>query len=47
MNLAAELQRLVTDARAHGCTTIDLAAIERLLHRWAELQRMVVYGLDP
>ena len=33
MNLAEELARVVADARAHGLVSLDLATLERLLHR--------------
>lgn len=33
MNLEAELARIVADARGHGCTSIDLLSLERLLVR--------------
>jgi hypothetical protein len=39
LNLADELDRVVADARAHGLTSIDLAALERLLHRHSEMLR--------
>jgi hypothetical protein len=38
MNLAAELARIVADARAAGLTSIDLATLERLLHRERQLR---------
>lgn len=56
MNLEAELARIVADARGHGCTSIDLLSLERLLVR-AEADRrrleqrrrdlMAVYDLLP
>ena len=55
LNLAAELTRLVDDARAHGCKSLDLVALDRLLHRHSEALRrdlvdrrrdMLVVGLD-
>ena len=39
MNLAQELDLLVADARSHGLSQIDLAALERLLHRHSESLR--------
>lgn len=33
IDVGAELDRIVSDARAHGLTSIDLATLERLLHR--------------
>jgi hypothetical protein len=54
LNLAAELARLIDDARAHGCQSLDLVALDRLLHRHSEALRrdllrqsdMLVVGLD-
>ena len=56
MNLAAELARIVADARGHGLSSIDLLSLERLLVR-AEADRrrleqrrtdlMAVYDLLP
>jgi hypothetical protein len=39
LNLAAELARLIDDARAHGCKSLDLVALDRLLHRHSESLR--------
>jgi hypothetical protein len=33
VNLAVELARVEADARAYGLVSIDLATLERLLHR--------------
>lgn len=52
MTIAHELAALVADARAHGLTVIDLAALERLLDARRprpDLVRhgdMLVVGLD-
>ncbi len=56
MNVEAELSRIVADARGHGCTSIDLLSLERLLVR-ADADRrrlkqrrtdlMAVYDLLP
>ena len=54
LTLAAELASLVDDARAHGCKSLDLVALDRLLHRHSESLRrdllarsdMLVVGLD-
>lgn len=56
MNVEAELSRIVADARGHGCTSIDLLSLERLLvradsdRRRLEQRRtdlMAVYDLLP
>lgn len=56
MNLAAELARIVADARGHGLSSIDLLSLERLLvradadRRRLEQRRtdlMAVYDLLP
>lgn len=52
MTIAQQLAALVADARAHGLTVIDLAALERLLdarkHRPDLVRRddMLIVGLD-
>ena len=33
IDIGNELARIVADARAHGQTMVDLATLERLLHR--------------
>ena len=38
-SLSYELAQVVDDARAHGMQSIDLAALERLLHRHREAER--------
>ena len=48
MTLREELINLVADARAHGMTVVDLAAIERLLAKPRPGERrdlMTVYPL--
>ena len=56
MNVAAELARIVADARGHGLSSIDLLSLERLLvradadRRRLEQRRtdlMAVYDLLP
>jgi hypothetical protein len=56
VNVEAELSRIVADARGHGCTSIDLLSLERLLvradadRRRLEQRRtdlMAVYDLLP
>lgn len=39
LDLAHELARVIDDARAHGCQSIDLVALDRLLHRHNEMLR--------
>lgn len=54
IDIGNELARIVADARAHGQTMVDLATLERLLHRrrTEALRRdlladgMVVVGVD-
>ena len=46
IDLASELARIVADARAHGLTTIDLATLERLLHRRNEILRRDLLRVD-
>ena len=54
LDLAHELARVIDDARAHGCQSLDLVALDRLLHRHSESLRrdllrqndMLVVGLD-
>jgi hypothetical protein len=56
IDITAELARLVTDARGHGLTSIDLLSLERLLVRADDQRRrleqhrrdlMTVYDLLP
>jgi hypothetical protein len=56
IDITAELARLVTDARGHGLTSIDLLSLERLLVRADDQRRrleqrrrdlMAVYDLLP
>jgi hypothetical protein len=39
IDIAYELARICDDARAHGQTMLDIAAIDRLLHRHNEALR--------
>jgi hypothetical protein len=39
LDLGYELARVIADARGHGCTSIDLVALDRLMQRHNEALR--------
>jgi hypothetical protein len=41
MDITTELARIVADARAAGLSQIDLATLERLLHRERQLRSRI------
>ncbi len=47
LDLAYELANVIDDARAHGMASIDLAALDRLLHRHNEMLRRDLLNQEP